>query len=195
MTKRIAIIQGHPDASRERLARALAAAYAEGALAAGHDVRIIDIAAMAFPILRSKKEFDGGVTPPSIVEAQQTIRWCEHMAIFYPLWLGTMPALLHAFFEQTFRPGFAADPGERGRTWKKLLGGRSARIVVTLGMPALVYRWIFRAHALKGLERNILGFAGIGPIKETLFGMVEARSAITHDKWIASLRELGRKGQ
>ena len=195
MAKRIVIILGHPDTCPERLVRALAAAYAEGARAAGHDVRIIDIAAMEFPLLRTKHEFDEGAVPQSIREAQTTISWAQHLVIFYPLWLGTMPALLHAFFEQTFRPGFAAAPGNKGETWKKLLSGRSARIVVTMGMPALVYRWFFRAHALKGLERNLLGFAGIGPIKKTLYGLVEARSELTHDRWVAQVRDLGRNGQ
>jgi hypothetical protein len=27
-----------------------------------------------------------------------------------------------------------------------------------MGMPAAVYRWFYRAHSLKSLERNILGF-------------------------------------
>jgi putative NADPH-quinone reductase len=59
----------------------------------------------------------------------------------FPLWLASMPALLKGFFEQALRPGFALGPTEPGRMWKKLLKGRSARIVVTMGMPALVYRW------------------------------------------------------
>jgi putative NADPH-quinone reductase len=195
MTRRIAIIQGHPDPSPERLLRALATAYAEGAQASGHTVRVLDVAAMTFPVLRTKHDFDEGAVTDDIRHAQDSIRWAEHLVIFYPLWLGTMPALLHAFFEQTFRPGFAAAPGEKGKTWEKLLSGRSARIVVTMGMPALVYRWLYRAHALKGLERNVLGFAGIGPIKESLYGLVEARSDITHGKWVAKLRDLGRTGK
>ena len=39
-----------------------------------------------------------------------------------------------------------------------------------MGMPALVYRWYFRAHSVKSLERNILGFVGIAPVHETLIG-------------------------
>lgn len=195
MTKRIAIIQGHPDRNAQRLIRALAAAYVQGAQAAGHEVRVIDVAALEFPLLRTKHDFEAGAVPPAIAQAQSTLDWCEHMVIFFPLWLGTLPALLHAFFEQTFRPGFAADAGKQGSAWTPLLKGRSARIVVTMGMPAPVYRWWFRAHALKGLERNILGFAGIGPIKETLYGMVEARSDVTHQRWVAALRQLGREGR
>ena len=71
--------------------------------------------------------------------------------------------LLKAFLEQALRPGFAFD--ESSRMPRKLLKGRSARIVVTMGMPAFVYRWYFGAHGLRSLERNILGFCGIRPIR------------------------------
>jgi putative NADPH-quinone reductase len=64
-----------------------------------------------------------------------------------------------------------------------------------MGMPALIYRWYFGAHSLKSLERNILGFVGIGPIRETLIGLVETRSAARREKWLEKLRALGRAGR
>ena len=189
MSRRIAIIQGHPDPRGDRYGHALAKAYAEGATAGGHEVRTIDLARLEFPLLRSKEEWDTGAPPDAVRGAQDAIGWADHLVIFYPLWLGTMPALLKAFLEQAFRPGFAIGRGGSG-SWKKLLTGKSARVVVTMGMPALVYRWFFRAHSLKSLERNILGFVGIGPIRETLIGMVEGSPA-SRERWLAKLRALG----
>ena len=49
MPRRIAIIQGHPDPRGNRYGHALAAEYAEGAKAAGHEVRLMDVAALDFP--------------------------------------------------------------------------------------------------------------------------------------------------
>ena len=195
MPKRIAVIQGHPDPDRSRFCRALADAYAEGAAYAGHQVRRIEVAELDFPLLRTKEDFQSGTAPEAIRQAQEAIGWAEHLLIVYPLWLGSMPALLKAFLEQVFRPGFAT-AGEASRgTWKKLLVGKSARIVVTMGMPALVYRWYFRAHSLKSLERNILGFCGIGPIRETLIGMVEAKSEAKRLAELRRMRELGRRAR
>ena len=77
----------------------------------------------------------------------------------YPLWLGTMPAALKALLEQSLRPDFAMD--YTGRWPAGRLKGRSARVVVTMGMPELAYRWWFGAHSLKSLERNVLKFVGI----------------------------------
>jgi putative NADPH-quinone reductase len=193
MSKRVVIINGHPDAGHKHLGDALVAAYEAGAIAAGHEVRRVVVAELDFEILRSKDEWENGEPPPSIRQAQETIAWADHLVIFYPLWLGEMPALLKAFLEQVARPGFAFAKADSGRLGKKLLSGKSARIVVTMGMPALLYRWYYRAHGLKNLERNILGFVGIGPVDSTLLGLVEGGKAARREKWIAALRALGQK--
>lgn len=190
MTRRIAIIQGHPDPRGNHFGHALAQAYAQSASAAGHELRRIEVAKLDFPLLRTKEEFEKGTPPESIREAQETIRWADHLVILYPLWHGGMPALLKAFLEQVFRHGFAMTT--EGRGWpKKLLKGKSARIVVTTGMPAFFYRWYFGAHSLKSFRRNILGFSGIGPIRTSLIGMVEGSDA-RRRKWLETMRALGR---
>ena len=106
-----------------------------------------------------------------------------------------MPAILKAFFEQVFRPGFAIRVDSPGGSWKKLLTGKSARIVVTMGMPAFLYRWYFMAHSLKSLERNILGFSGIGPIRESLVGAIESGDARRRNQWLKTLEEFGCRGR
>ena len=60
-----------------------------------------------------------------------------------------------------------------------------------MGMPATLYRWYFRAHSIKSLERNILGFVGIGPIHETLVGMVERVDDDVLRKLCAQMHKLG----
>jgi putative NADPH-quinone reductase len=66
MSRRIAIIQGHPDLRGDRYGHALARAYAEGATAAGHEVRTIDLARLEFPLLRSKEDWDSGAPPDAV---------------------------------------------------------------------------------------------------------------------------------
>lgn len=192
--KRIALIQGHPDPDENRFCRVLAKAYLAGASSAGHQIEVIDIARLEFPILRTQAEFEAGPVSESIRRAQQLIEWAEHLVIIYPLWLGSMPAYLKAFFEQVFRPGFAADKSAEAKPWKKRLTGRSARIVITMGMPAFIYRFYYLAHSLKSLERNILGFCGIMPVKETLIGMVEAIDNKKRRQWLERLEKLGHAG-
>lgn len=101
------VLDGHPDVASKGLCYALAEAYADGARTAGHQLRRIDVAALDFDFLRSQAEFEKGQAPPSIAAAQRDIQWADHLFIVFPLWLGDMPAVLKAFFEQTLRPGFA----------------------------------------------------------------------------------------
>lgn len=195
MPDRIALIQAHPDAAGGHLCHALAQAYADGAREAGREVRVIDLAQLDFPLLRSQKDWLEGKLPAALLPAQETIRWADHLVFVFPLWLGDMPALLKGFLEQIARPGFAFEKLEGNPLGKKLLTGRSARVVVTMGMPAAVYRWIFRAHSLRSLERNILGFVGIAPIHESLVGGVEGLGEAGAQRWLDEMEDLGRRGQ
>ena len=196
LVKKILLIEGHPDASVRHLCHALADAYAEGAQETGHEVRRAVLANLDFPLLKSQAEWEHGSLPPQLAKAQANIAWAEHLVLIFPLWLGDMPALVKGFLEQVARPGFAFSAAGDNPFGHKALKGRSARVVVTMGMPALVYRWYFRAHSLKSLERNILGFVGIGPIQETLIGRVGKPGDGFEDieKWLAKLRKLGRVG-
>jgi len=189
---RVLILQAHPDPAGGHLCHALADAYAQGASDAGHEVRKLDIARLDFPLLRTEAEFASPASSGDIEQAQEAIRWAQHLVVFFPLWHGTMPALLKAFIEQVFRPGFALDY-QTGSFPKGLLSGRSARMVVTMGMPVFVYRWYFRAHGLRGLERSILAFSGIKPIRESLFGRVDAVSDATRSSWLKEMTKHGRR--
>jgi hypothetical protein len=48
---------------------------------------------------------------------------------------------------------------------------------------------------LRDLERNILGFCGIRPIRASLIGMVDAGGAARRAKWLDRLSALGRRGR
>lgn len=187
MTRNVLLIDAHPDADPARFIHALAEAYAAGATEAGHAVRRIELATLDIPLLRSRGEWQDHAASPVVRAAQEDIRWATHIAFFYPLWLGDMPALLKAFLEQVARPGFALAEGAMP---KPLLEGRSARIVVTMGMPAFFYRFYFGAHSVKSFERNILKLVGIHPVAHSLIGGVEG-SARTRANWLRKMHALG----
>jgi len=189
---RVLILVGHPDPDPQRFCRALAEAYGRGAGGAGHEVRRIDLAEIDVPLLRSREEFEAGAVPQSLMEAREAVLWAEHVVFIFPLWLGTMPALLKAFLEQIMRPGTAFDyPAGNERFVKTLLNGRSARVIVTMGMPAFVYRLWYMGHGIAGMRRGILNFVGIRPVRETLLGMVEGVSASKREQWLIKLEKLG----
>jgi putative NADPH-quinone reductase len=189
--KRICIIQGHPSTRAEHFCHALGQAYEKAALEAGHEVRRIDVAQLHFPLLREREDWEHDAPVSSIATAQSDIQWAQHVVIIYPMWLGALPALLKGFFEQLLRPGFAFKYEKAGSV-QVLLGGRSARTITTMGMPGLIYRWWYRAHTLRSLERNVLRFVGIAPCRNTVIGLVEAMSAAKRKRWLEEIAQLGR---
>jgi putative NADPH-quinone reductase len=193
LPRKVLILQGHPDATRRHLGHRLAEAYASGAAAAGHEVRTIEIATLEFPLLRSQQEWEQGELPPTLHDAQAAIAWADHLVLCFPLWLGDMPALMKGFLEQVARPGFAFKRDATNPFGRKGLTGRSARVIVTMGMPAFVYRFFFAAHSVKSLERNVLGFVGIAPVRETLVGGVDGLDDAARSDWFAKLEALGRR--
>jgi putative NADPH-quinone reductase len=156
--------------------------------------RSIVVSELGFPLLARSEDFGDGKPPRAIRAAQEALQWADHVVILYPLWLGSMPALLKGFFEQLLRPGFAfAEARGRGLP-KKLLKGKSARIVVTMGMPALFYSLVYRAHSLKSLKRNILAFCGISPVRTSIIGMVGGADASAREAWLRKMESFGRRG-
>lgn len=178
--RHITIVEGHPDTSPERLNHALAERYAQAAERGGAEVRRIAIGKLDFPFIRTAEQFWHGDSPTSLAQAQQDLVWADHIALFYPLWQSDMPALCKAFIEQTFRPRIL------GKSFRK-----SFRFIVTMGMPAFVYRSFFGAHSLKSLERS-LSFFGAGPIDDFLVGNVEHASERKRAHWFARMEAFGK---
>jgi putative NADPH-quinone reductase len=189
---RILLLDGHPDADAGHFIHALAEAYRDGAEKGGHEIRHVRVAELDFPILRSQREWKESPIPPDIAAAQQAILWAEHLVFLYPMWLGDVPALFKGFLEQVARPEFAFRYRDKGLP-EKLLAGRSAQVIVTMGMPAIAYSLFYRAHSLKSLERNILRFVGIGPVHHTIIGRVE-KSDEHRRRWLEEIRLLGFEG-
>ena len=150
-SRRILLIEGHPDPSEQRLNHALVSAYADGATSAGHQVRRIAVGALDFPFLKTAEAWNHGTLPPALQPAQDCMAWAEHVVIF-------------------FRSGWATCRRCSRRFWS---------------------RWYFRAHSVKSLERNILGFVGFAPVHETLIGSVESLGPAGVARWLNKLRKLG----
>ena len=185
--KKILIIHCHPDSNPKRFCHALAQEYSVGAGDGGHEVRMLTLATIDIPLLRSREEWEKGVVAESVQTSQNDIAWADHVVLIFPLWLGGVPAYVKAFLEQVFRPGFAFVEGKmQGK-----LKGKSVRIVTTMGMPAFVYRWVFFAHGIRTLKRNIFQFVGMGPVRTTIIGMVEGKKE-ARQKDLTHMKKLGR---
>ena len=190
MPSHICIIDGHPDPAPHFI-HALCDAYEAGAHAGGHKVERIPISDIEVPILSTPDEFRHD-PPTHIMREREKIARADHVVVAFPLWLGGMPAKLKAFLEQAARNGFFLKESENNSDWPvKMMAGRSARVIFTMGMPGLIYRFAMDAGALKALERAVLGLSGFKPVWHTVMGGVESASDDQRMSWLQDVRKLG----
>lgn len=185
---KIAVIVGH--ARSGTYCEALGEAYRRGAVAAGHDVSLFVTARMMFdPVLH---EGFAQVQPleADLKCAHDAILSADHLVIIFPLWLGTLPAILEGFLERVLQPDLV-EPARQGE-FVKILKGKSARVIITMGMPGFIYRWWFGAHALKMLKRNILAFVGVAPVRSTIYGNIEGAGIDRRRAWLDEVEAMGR---
>jgi putative NADPH-quinone reductase len=193
MAQKILVIDGHPESDRARFCHALADAYLKGAMEAGKETRLITLAETPVDFLRSARDFSAPPRAAEIKSAQADILWADHVVIVFPLWLGGAPALVHAFLEQVACGGFFAETAGPGIRPK--FKGKSARLIVTMGMPAFVYRLVFRAHGVRNIISGVLGFAGFGPVRATMLGAVESIAPDQQKLRLDRAHMLGRDGR
>lgn len=159
----IYILCGHP--FRKSFCGHLTDLYEQRALASGHNVRVQFLGEMKFdPILHMGYK-DIQALESDLLQAQENILWCNHWVIIYPVWWGSVPALLKGFLDRTLHPGFAFKYRENSPWWDKYLKGRSAELIATSDAPGFWLNWMYRASDFRTLKTATLEFCGIKPVK------------------------------
>lgn len=187
--KKILIINGHPD--KESFNFSLAESYKKGAVASGAEVKEIVIRELDFnPNLQFgyRKRTD---LEPDLMEAQEKIKWAEHLVWVYPVWWGSVPALMKGFIDRVFLPGFAFQKRENSVWWDKLLTNKSARIISTLDQPAWYYWLVYRQPSHHAMKKLTLQFCGISPVGITTIGPIRLSEETYREKWVAKIEKLG----
>ncbi|MCF4166515.1 NAD(P)H-dependent oxidoreductase [Zavarzinia compransoris] len=168
--RRILIVLGHP--SGGSFCAAAASRYAEGAASAGAEIRQLRLGEIAFdPILRegyrSRQPLE-----PDLEDARAAVTWAEHVVFVYPIWWGSVPALLKGFLDRVFLPGFAFAYREGRPLPDRLLKGRSGRLIVTMDTPGWFNWLVYGAPGHRMMTQTVLKFCGIGPVRRSVFAPV-----------------------
>lgn len=190
MSKILAIV-GH--SRRGTFCEALGQAYAKGAGEGGHEVTLINTAELDFDPILTGAYVELQPLEPDLASAREALMNADHIVIVFPLWLGSMPAILKGFLERIMQPDMIQSTD--GGRFPQPLKGKSARLIVTMGMPGFIYRWWFGAHVVQILKHNILGFVGASPIRSTIHGGIESVSDERRQAWLADAEALGRSAR
>ncbi|WP_064966177.1 NAD(P)H-dependent oxidoreductase [Tenacibaculum ovolyticum] len=189
--KQILIINGHPD--KESFNYALSAAYIKGVNKTDAELTQINISDLDFnPNLRFgyRKRME---LEPDLVDAIEKIKKADHIVWVFPIWWGGYPALIKGFIDRTFLPGITFQPIEGKPLPKKLLKGKSARLIITSDTPKWYDFLIMKRPAINQFKKGTLQFCGINPVKVTFISVIKDSTLSFREKWLKKVVLLGEK--
>lgn len=186
---KVAIIVGNP--LHDSYSEALGKAYLTGAESGGHQAQLFMLGRMEFDAILREGYRREQPLEPDLAAAREAFVACDHVVFVFPLWCGDMPAIMKGFIERLLQPDLLKVQKSGGKASWKMFRGKSARVIMTMGMPGWFYRWYFGAHALKLLKRNILHFVGISPVRSTIYGMIESVGDAKRKQWLRDVEALG----
>ena len=192
-TKKILLINGHPD--KNSFCFAIAEAYVKGAKESGTEIKVTNIRDLNFnPNLQYgyQKRTD---LEQDLLDAQDMIKWANHLVWVYPVWWASYPAMMKGFLDRTFLPGFAFAKRENSVWWDKLLTNKSARIISTLDQPSWYYWLVYRQPSTNAMKKLTLEFCGIKPVKVTTIGPIRLSKDSYRKNWLEKIETLGFKGE
>lgn len=190
MSKRIALIYGHPD--KESYNYALAEAYKKGAITSGNEIKEIIIADLDFNLnlqygYRKRTELE-----PDLLKSQEILKWANHLVWIYPVWWGSVPAILKGFLDRVLLPGFAFSKRENSLWWDKYFTGKTARIICTLDQPSWYYKWAYGGPSHKAMKKLTMHFIGVKKVRITTIGPIRLSKEKFRTKWLKNVEKLGR---
>ena len=189
---KILIINGHPDEGSFNAA--ISVAYKAGAETSGAEIKEINIRELDFnPNLRfgyrKRTELE-----PDLQEAQNLLKWADHLVWIYPVWWGSVPAMMKGFLDRVLLPGFAFSKRENSLWWDKHFTGKTARIICTLDEPAWYYQWINGSPSHKAMKRLTMNFIGVKKVRITTIGPIRLSKESFRAKWLRKVKSMGQTG-
>ncbi len=191
MTKNILLLDGHPAA--ESLSHALLQAYADGAGAAGHQMRTHRLSAMSFDADFGVSRFrDAKPLEPDLQAFWDDLLWADHLVIAHPLWWGGMPAKLKGLIDRSFLHGKAFRYDDGKLLPVALLKGRTSEVLLTSDTPKVFLHWIYGFGLKQQLKKQILNFVGLKLLRITEFSPVRNSTPQKRAKWLKRAEKQGR---
>ncbi len=193
MTNKILIINGHPDQASFNFA--LAEAYKKGADKTSAEIKQINIRDLKFnPNLqfgyRKRTELE-----PDLIEAREKLKWADHLVWVYPVWWGSVPAIMKGFLDRVLLPGFAFKKREGSLWWDKYFTGKTSRIICTLDQPPWFYKLINGSPSHYAMKKLTMNFIGVKSVKITSIGPIRLSKVEFREKWLKKIEKLGERNK
>jgi putative NADPH-quinone reductase len=170
------LLISHPDPTGVSTSHRIAKGANSALLAAGHEVRVIDLIHTPFNTGASSADFlslapgpfkyEANQSPenliPAIREQQAIVEWATHLIVIGPMWYYHYPASLYDWFERVFTIGWAS--GNSQKLEDRVLCGKKVFFVITIGAPISYYSHGGKVTSLEALlYQTTSSFAWCGP--------------------------------
>ena len=153
----------HP--RRESFTGAVLDRFVSGAEAAGHEVEVADLYGEGFEPRMSRRDlqqFDGIAMPPEIIAEQKRVEQCDALAMVFPLWWWSMPAMLKGWIDRVWSAGWAYQPKHDPEG--SLLQPRPCTLLVPAGASNEMMGWHDYDDKIVTLWRyGVLDYCGVEP--------------------------------
>ncbi|GAB4252948.1 MAG: NAD(P)H-dependent oxidoreductase [Ekhidna sp.] len=187
--KKVLVINGHPD--KESFNYALSEAYLEGIKDLDVQVELLNIADLDFNLNLKYGYRKISELEPDLLEAIDKIKQADHMVWILPMWWYGMPALMKGFIDRVFLPGFFFKYQKGNPFPKKLLKGKTARLIITADTVRWYDRWFMGSPLINQFKKGTLEFCGVKPVKVTYIAPIKDSSAAFRAKWLDKVKKLG----
>jgi len=186
--KQVLIINGDPD--KTTATSYLINAYIKGAQGAGAHVREVAIIDLIF---NSNKQFNNRVTElePDLKKALDMIMWANHVVLFCPVYLSSIPTRITGFFDRLFMPDQVFSTKQHNIS--NNFSGKSARIVSILDEETFEYWKQDKKITYLSIKRNVFENCRFNPVHTNTIGQLYSLENEYSKKWLRKLEAFGEK--
>ena len=153
---------------RRSFSAAVAAAAISGAVDAGHDVDLVDLAADRFNPAMTREDLlawrRSGAIDPVVLDYQRRLLDADHLVFVFPVWWEAMPAATKGFLDRVLTKGvvFEELPDVEGNPFRnKLTRLTGVSVLTVMTTPDKAYRWWYRDPTTKILFKGTFGKIGV----------------------------------
>ena len=126
---------------------------------------------------------------------QKKMSEADEYILIFPIWWGSMPAIMKNFFDTNFSYGFAFRYHSGGKV-DKLLLGKTAKVFATCDAPGFIYKLFPFAMRLKWyMNMYILWFCGIKIVDFQIFDTMwkSRKDPSIREKMLEKIKNIAQK--
>jgi len=188
---RVLVVFAHP--KRDSFTGRVLESFVSGVEEAGHDVELADLYGEGFqPLLipEDYAQWHGRPMPDDVLREQARVDRSDAIALVFPIWWWSMPAILKGWFDRVFSAGWAY--AEEYDPEGSLLRGRKFVLVCPAGSSERQYRKYRYDETFRNLvEVGTLSYCGVTEVETHIFFEVYWDEEATAG-YLPKAREIGR---